>query len=465
MWDAWRTGAVGLDVVAATAGSVASIEARRAARLSAMLRWTCKHSALYRDAAASRDGSPAPFDAWPVVSKPQLMSRFDDWVTDPRLKLDELLAFVADPEHIGEPFLGRYLVWESSGSRGEPGIFVQDDAALGVYDAIESVRRPVHQPARRLFDPMYAFERIAFVGATNGHFASTASLRRLCRLSPWMRAAMRSHSFLQPVVRLVAALNDQQSTVLATYPTAALLLADEARAGRLRIPLKEVWTGGEGLSDAMRAAISQAFDCPVGQSYGASEFLAMACECRLGGLHLNSDWVLLESVDDRYRPVAPGECGSTTLLTNLANRVQPLIRYDLGDRVKIHAKRCACGSALPLIEVQGRVDDTIALRSPDGGSVNLLPLALTTVLEQSGLFDFQLVQTSEQSLLVQVCAEDAAAQARLSRGQCALKAYLDQQGLAAISVEGRCRAKRQVGRSGKQQRVVGLNPPHAFAEP
>ena len=32
----------------------------------------------------------------------------------------------ADPERIGEPYLGRYLVWESSGSSGQPTIFVQD---------------------------------------------------------------------------------------------------------------------------------------------------------------------------------------------------------------------------------------------------------------------------------------------------------------------------------------------------
>jgi hypothetical protein len=40
-------------------------------------------------------------------------------------------------------------------------------------------------------------------------------------------------------------------------------------------------------------------------------------------------------VDQDYRPVLPGEPSHTVLMTNLANRVQPLIRYDQGDSVTL----------------------------------------------------------------------------------------------------------------------------------
>ncbi len=56
-------------------------------------------------------------------------------------------------------------------------------------------------------------------------------------------------------------------------------------------------------------------------------------ECAHGLFHVNSDWYILEPVDEDYRPVAPDVGSHTVLITNLANRVQPLIRYDLGDRV------------------------------------------------------------------------------------------------------------------------------------
>ena len=114
------------------------------------------------------------------------MDHFDDWVTDPQLKLSELRAFTADPERIGEPYLGKYLVWESSGTSHQPGIFVQDAQTMAVYDALESLRRSAPRPLQRWLDPLSLTERIAFVGATNGHFASFVSMQRLRELNPWL---------------------------------------------------------------------------------------------------------------------------------------------------------------------------------------------------------------------------------------------------------------------------------------
>ena len=64
-------------------------------------------------------------------------------------------------------------------------------------------------------------------------------------------------------------------------------------------------------------------------------------------------------------------------ITNLANAVQPLIRYELGDHVTVHAEPCTCGSPLPVITVRGRQDDPLHMAGRDGGTVTLLPLALT----------------------------------------------------------------------------------------
>ena len=54
-----------------------------------------------------------------------------------------------------------------------------------------------------------------------------------------------------------------------------------------------------------------------------------------------------------------------------------------------------------MIEVQGRSDDTLRLQGrPGHGTVDVLPLALSTVLEeQAGLYDFQLVQQGPRDLL------------------------------------------------------------------
>lgn len=126
----------------------------------------------------------------------------------------------------------------------------------------------------------------------------------------------------------------------------------------------------------MRAYVARTFACRVRNGYGASEFMSIACDCPCGVLHVNSDWVVVEPVDHRYRPVAPGLPSHTTLITNLANLVQPLIRYDIGDRVAWLQVCCRCGNRWRAIQVEGRTDDILEFTNARGRRVPLLPLAL-----------------------------------------------------------------------------------------
>ena len=146
--------------------------------------------------------------------------------------------------------------------------------------------------------------------------------------------------------------------------------------------------------------------------------MSIAFGCDEGWLHVNADWVLLEPVDDDYRPTPPGEPSRTVLLTNLANRVQPIIRYDLGDSVIVKPEPCACGSPLPAIKVEGRHDDVLSMVAPDGRIVRLLPLALTTVVEDAARVPrFQIVQTAPDRLLLRLDCRDAGRPAgSLARG-------------------------------------------------
>lgn len=447
----WQAGMLSWDVALAARAPRAALAARRTQRLAALMS-AARGSAFYRERFA-RHGQA--FDAQPPVTKAELMERFDDWACDRRITRAAVEDFMSDPARIGLPFAERYTVWQSSGSSGIGGVFVQDEAAMRVYDVLEALRRPV--APQRWLDPAMLGERIAFVGATGGHFASIVSIERLRRGQPGMAQRLRAFSFLDPMPRLLAALQAWRPTILATYPSAAVMLADEAAQGRLALPLREVWTGGEALGENLRGLVAQGFGCPVLASYGASEFMALASECPHRRLHLNSDWVILEPVDERGRALPPGRSGHTTLLTNLANHVQPLIRYDLGDRVRLFDEPCACGSALPVVEVEGRVDDALRVRGDGGDDLSLPPLALTTVIEdEAGCFDFQLVQRGPRSLRLTLAG--AVDDAALVRAREALRGYLRGRGADAVRLEVRRGAAQVRGRSGKQPRVVALAP-------
>jgi phenylacetate-coenzyme A ligase PaaK-like adenylate-forming protein len=451
VWDIWL----------AAGATPEEIAARSERRLADIVHHAREHSPFFAEHYRSLPQAGFRLLDVPPVTRGELMARFDDWVTDSDVTLDTASDFVSDPARVGRLYLGRYAVWTSSGTTGEPGLFVHDGQALAVYDALEMLRL-----GRGLLAPgflgglLFGGGRYAMVAATGGHFAGVASVERMRLAAPALAERLRIFSILEPLPRLTEALNEYQPSFMATYPSAASLLAAEQRAGRLRIAPAAIWLGGETLSAACRAEISGTFRCKILEEYGASEGMSIACECERGRLHLNSDWMLLEAVDRDYRPVPPGEISHTALLTNLANRVQPVIRYDIGDSIAFEPEPCACGAPFPALHVEGRSDDVLTLTAADGKCVEVLPLALTTVIEENaGAHQFQIIQAAPDALDVRLEAPFGPSPAQLWREvEPALRAYLDAQGLPAVTLHFEPGPLLRSKASGKLRRVVAAVP-------
>ncbi len=207
-----------------------------------------------------------------------------------------------------------------------------------------------------------------------------------------------------------------------------------------------------------RAQVQRAFGCPVRNSYGASEFLPIAWECPYRRLHLNSDWVILEPIDQHGRPVAAGTRSHSVLLTNLANRIQPLIRYDLGDAVTIADTPCGCGSRFPVMSVEGRTDEALVFPLTRGGTATVVPLALTTVMEDDAcVHDFQVTQTAPRKLQVRLGGDEQGSASEVRR---ALGSYFDTLGIGAVSIDIARRPPARDQVSGKLRRVICQLPHH-----
>ena len=413
-------------------GGAEAIAAARRERLAQLLAFVRERSPYYRDAWRGLRAD-APLDALPVVTKRELMAGFDRWVTDPALTRAGIEAFLADRASIGVRYLNRYAVWKSSGSSGEPGVFVQDGDALATYDALIGVQLGAAGLGRRYAAGVFGSGgKAALVTARDDHYASIVSWERLTRASPWL--SRKSLSVLDPLPEVVRQLNAYAPAFVASYPTMLALLAEEREAQRLTIEPSLLWSGGECMTTATRKAIERAFGCPVINEYGSSEALSIAYGCDEGWLHVNADWVVLEPVEADFSPTPPGRTSHSALLTNLANRAQPIVRYDLGDSITVLAGPCACGSPLPAIQVEGRRDDMVSLTARDGTIVRLLPLALSTVVEEAaGLHRFQILQTAADRLALRLDPHEAsdrtAAWAAAARG---LRDYLGRQSLPDV---------------------------------
>ncbi len=230
VYDSVRWSKAALDVWNGSISSSAAIAAQVERRLIALVSYAYEaspyYARLYRKAPVTSHSHLRLTDL-PPVSKHSLMAEFDDVVTQPALTRRAVEQFMAEPDRLGGALLGRYAVWTSSGTTGAPGYFVHDPDALAVYDALEWQRFRGVRSASDLARQLIAGDRYAMVAATGGHFAGISTVERMRRTMPWLAASLRGFSLLQPVANLVKQLNEFRPTLLASYPTAAQVLADE----------------------------------------------------------------------------------------------------------------------------------------------------------------------------------------------------------------------------------------------
>jgi phenylacetate-CoA ligase len=210
---------------------------------------------------------------------------------------------------------------------------------------------------------------------------------------------------LQPASAVAAALVAFQPNVIYGLPSALHEVARALPTRDDRLPVKAVFTSGELLDASARALLAAAFKAPIYDIYGTSETKEIAWECPQGGMHLNSDVVRLEVLDDLGRGLPAGEEGNL-VATLLVNRAMPLFRYLTGDRGALLSGSCLCGRSSPLLGVvTGRAADVLVLR----GGQRISPYALTCALERvSGVLRYQVSQLDPARVRVRAILEGAA---------------------------------------------------------
>jgi len=226
---------------------------------------------------------------------------------------------------------------------------------------------------------------------------------RKARLRDWLESRLMVNFADYSPAKLINLINEYRPSLLVAYTTPLYQLARHILdVGGLRWHPQAAVVSAETLHDFQRAAIEQAFGCPVFNRYGCSEVGCIAAECEQhNGLHVMSDSLIVELLPV---PNDPTQDLQQVVVTDLNNFATPFIRYQTGDLARWkRGDPCACGRQLPRFElVAGRVMD--CLRAPDG---RLIPgqLALRLFESLSGIRQFQLVQDSPDHVLVKLVAE------------------------------------------------------------
>jgi phenylacetate-CoA ligase len=227
----------------------------------------------------------------------------------------------------------------------------------------------------------------------------------------------------------------------------ASVLADVARVvieNRMPMPktLIGVYSTAEVLTGEQRQRMQQAFGCKVFNQYGSREIPNIACECRLGGMHVFTDMVHLESV--------PLENENRLLVTSLTNRLMPMIRYDIGDSARLLDGACACGLPFPLMQMDMcRQNDLI--RTCSGKTVH--PSYFNRLLYgQTQIRQYQWVQRDLDRLALNLVTPQPLSSEMLASLQASVRRDVDAE--MALEVNYLDEIPRTV--SGKHRFVIGL---------
>lgn len=170
--------------------------------------------------------------------------------------------------------------------------------------------------------------------------------------------------------KLVSILRQIRPDVLLTFPSVLLTLSKYDLSG---VNPRLIFTQGEMVTAYCRNVVKKKFNLDLFETYGSVEFGNMAFECTEHfALHIITDNVYIEVLDEEGEPVSPGEQGEM-VITGLNNYVMPFIRYRIGDLGILTDEKCPCGRSWPLIKsIEGRSNDLVVL--PSGRKISWLYL-------------------------------------------------------------------------------------------
>ncbi|MEO6562227.1 MAG: AMP-binding protein [Nitrosospira sp.] len=254
----------------------------------------------------------------------------------------------------------------------------------------------------------------------------------------------------QKLDRFLDEIRVMRPKMLYGYPSALSHIARHAKASGQHMDdlgIRVAFVTSERLYDEQRQQISETFACRVANGYGGRDAGFIAHECPQGSMHITAEDIIVEIVDQQGVPLPYGEAGEI-VVTHLATKDFPFIRYRTGDIGVLDSKPCVCGRGLPALkEIQGRSTDFLVAQ--DGTVIH--GLALIYILrDMPQVRNFKIIQESPDLTRVWIVSEVGLIPETIAKIECGFKARLG----SAVNVVIEEMAEIPADKSGKFRYVV-----------
>ena len=303
------------------------IEAKQLGAVNQLLQWCKSHSGYYDD-------------------YPEQLQSLDEITMLPFLTAQTLAEHCQELVCVSQSEISRVVTMQTSGTSGLQKRLYFSEAdqqltvdffACGLSELNEPGDRcmilmPGHRPGGMSYLIGQALEQIGAIPVPCGYDKTFAEMAEL--------------------------LQQQQVTTMVGSPVQILSLARYLRHYQLPHRIKAVLVSSDYLPETVRHAIEETLHCDVYDHYGITEAglgFSIECECHQG-LHMRENDLLVEIIEPQtLQPVPDGQWGEM-VFTTLTRRAMPLIRYRTGDKARLLAEPCACGSIVKRMDkIPGRI--------------------------------------------------------------------------------------------------------------
>jgi putative adenylate-forming enzyme len=323
--------------------------------------------------------------ALPIINKDIMMANFDQLNTV-GLSKDEVMAVAVEKE-LNKDYLGYYkdefVIGLSSGTSGNKGLYITPKALTQRLPFVFLARSGI--PLRFLPFKILFMLRV-FSQGFNDINSPLISLNYL--------------STMTPVSEIIDQINQRKINILMAPPSLCRLLIPVSHL--IKKPLKMIVTYAEVLEKEEKVRLSEVFCCRVIEIYQGSEG-QFASACSYGNLHINEDLILVELLDEQFNEVnAPHIAAAHMVVTNLVNRAQPLIRYEMNDLIVLDDP-CPCKSNFRTIEkVLGRNDDILYFKKKDGSIQHIFPdlFSRWIITSSENIREYKVIQSNDHHLVI-----------------------------------------------------------------
>jgi phenylacetate-CoA ligase len=404
----------------------AELNALKLEKFRALVRHASNHAPYYANLIRERaiDVATCVPSDFPVLSKSALMANFDGIVTDRRITRKVVGDFLTRSSDPRDRLFNEFTVMHTSGTSGEVGYFLYAPADTRRMNAGRQRNGKLVRGFLKKRKNRLRRVRIAFYGATGGHYAGVSSLAAMQRglLRLFVRAA--AFEVNTPLASVVRGLNEFQPEVLFGYTTALKMLADEQRAGRLDVSPIAVLASGEVTTSNDLAMLAAAFG-------GASSLSIYACTEHMALGISNPDGNTMTLLDDNLFFELHED---HSIVTNVFNFTMPLIRYRMSDILQ----QVSAPDARHIVirNLVGRSEQMPKFMNSAGTTDFLSPHTINEIFVQ-GVTRFQMRITGPTSFRFPICVEagmdEAARAAAVSGVNARLREILGQKGLDNVT--------------------------------